>query len=302
MLRDAQHDNFEFFTPSLWFSAIRAAERPRRIAPAARFAPQTRADYHRNVQARFSIPLMSSSRRQTPATSVFARSGVPAVRRLLLACAVLALAAFPAALQAEEFHRTERYTVRMFSFGTLTMNTRMGDVDVEGWDNPRLSVEAEKLVRAGSRKKADRLYRRFQVQLQGQDHRITLSTSYPRRRLWRPFRDESKLTVNFTIRMPYDSNLSLKCDDGDVTVSGITGREILHVNYGDVEIDVPSVYRLRLLDARTWLGYVQSDLHGMPNDSAGFARALSFINPNGTQVIVVHVRMGGVFVYGDEGY
>ncbi|MGH9469121.1 MAG: hypothetical protein ACRD1N_02115 [Terriglobia bacterium] len=221
---------------------------------------------------------------------------------LPLGCIFAALLVLPLALRAEEFHRTERYSVRMFSFGTLTVNTRVGDLDIAGWDNPRLAIEAEKVVRAGSEKKAGRLYSQIQVRLQGRDQKIALSTSYPRRRLWRPFRDESKLTVNFTIRMPYDSNLSLQCVDGDVTVSGITGQEILRVNYGDVEIDVPNVYRLRLLDARTWLGYVQSDLHGMPNDSAGFARALSFSNGRGSQVIVVHVRMGGVFVYGNDEY
>lgn len=228
----------------------------------------------------------------------------PRVRSCSLLCAASFLVFFlsPLALRADEFHRTERYSVRMFSYGTLTLDTRMGDVDIEGWDNPRLAIEAEKVVRAGSLKKANRLYSRIQVQLQGQDHNIFLHTVYPKRQLWRPFRDESKLSVNFTIRMPYDANVLLKCVDGDVTVAGLTGREVLRVNYGDVEIDVPNVYRLRLLDARTWLGYVQSDLHGMADDAAGFGKAVSFSNFQGTQIIIVHVRMGGVFVYGDEDY
>lgn len=219
---------------------------------------------------------------------------------LAAATAFLILAFSPAALQADEFHKTERYSVRMFSFGTLTINTRMGDLDIQGWDDPRLSVEAEKVVRAGSRKKAAMLYGRVKVRLEGRDHHIKLSTIYPRRKLWRPFRDESKLSINFTIHMPYDSNLRLKCVDGDVTVSMITGLVALNVNYGDVEVDVPDVYALRLLDAHTWLGYVQSDLHGMAEDSAGFGRSLSFNNLHGKQVIVVHVRMGGVFIYGDN--
>lgn len=188
----------------------------------------------------------------------------------------------------------------MFSFGTLTVDTRMGDLEIEGWDNPRLAIEAEKVVRAGSAKKAAKFYDQIKVQIEGRDHRIRLSTLYPNRRLWRPFRDESKLSVNFTIKMPYDANLHLKCVDGDVTVSGITGQEILKVNYGDVEIDVPDVYSLRLLDAHAWLGYVQSDLHGMTQDSAGFARSLSFSNLRGSQIIIVRVRMGGVFIYGNE--
>jgi len=209
------------------------------------------------------------------------------------------LGSFCISLQADEFHRVQRYSVRMFSFGTLIVDTRMGDLEIEGWDNPRLSIEAEKVVRAGSAKKAAKLYDQVKVQIEGRDHRIKLSTLYPKRRLWRPFRGESKLSVNFTVKMPYDANLQLRCVDGDVTVSGITGQESLKVNYGDVEIDVPDVYSLRLLDAHAWLGYVQSDLHGMTQDSAGFARSLSFSNLRGSQIIIVRVRMGGVFIYGN---
>lgn len=206
----------------------------------------------------------------------------------------------PIRLRADEFSKAQHYSVRMFSYGTLSLETRTGDIDVEGWDNPRLSVDAEKVVRAGSEKKAERLYPRIRVQLTGRDHQIHLSTIYPKRRLWRPFRDESKLSVNFTIKMPYDANLVLKCVDGDVTVSGLTGREVLRVNYGDVEVDVPNVYGLRLLQAHSWLGYVQSDLHGMPVDGAGFGKTLSFSNLQGSQIILVRVRMGGVFVYGEQ--
>ena len=223
-------------------------------------------------------------------------------RTCLLVCAICFLILFASvpSLRADDFRKVEHYSVRMFSYGTLTVNTRIGDLDIEGWDNPKLSIEAEKLVIAGSRRKAQRLYGRVQVQIEGRDHNIRLSTLYPKRRPWRPFRGETRLTVNFTIHMPYDANLRLKCVDGDVTVSGISGQVYLNDNYGDVEVDVPSVYRLRVLDAHSWLGYVQSDLHGIPQNDIGFGRTLDFRNPEGTQIIVVRVHMGGVWVYGEE--
>lgn len=212
----------------------------------------------------------------------------------------LTLLLIPAGLAGDEYSQVQHYSVRMFSYGTLTMETRTGDIQVEGWDNPRLSVEAEKVVRAGSEKKAEQFYPRVGIALEGRDHQIRLRTVYPSRRPWRPFRDESRLSVNFTVKMPYDANLRLKCVDGDVTISGLTGREILTVSYGDVEIDVPSVYGVRLLQAHSWLGYVQSDLHGMPEDGAGFGKTVSFSQLGGTQVIIVRVGMGGVFIYGSQ--
>jgi hypothetical protein len=171
----------------------------------------------------------------------------------------------------------------------------MGDVQVDGWDEPRLEITAEKVVEAGNEKKAEPLYDLVQVILTGQDKQVLLRTQYPSRRLWRPFRDESKLTVNFRIRMPYDANLKVKCVDGEVRVSGLIGKQEISLNYGDVEINVPSLYRLRSMNARSILGYVQSDLHG--EDSAGWSRKIMFWNSDGDQDIKVRVRLGGVYVY-----
>jgi len=201
----------------------------------------------------------------------------------------------PVSLRADEFSKTFDYSERMFSFGTLVIDARVGDIQVEGWDEPRLEIEAEKVVQAKDAQKAQALYDRVQVALEGKDKQVRLRTLYPPRRLWRPFRGESKLSVNFRIHMPYDANLVLKCVDGDVGVKGLAGRQEIHVNYGDVEINVPSIYHLRSLNARSFLGYVQSDLHG--EDSAGFGRKIVFWNSDGNQDISVRVRMGGVYVY-----
>ena len=198
-------------------------------------------------------------------------------------------------LLADEFRKTFHYSARMFSFGMLTIDTRTGNVQIEGWDEPRLEIEAEKVVEAKDEKRAQPLYDMLQIVLSGQDKQVLLRTIYPPRRLWRPFRDESKLSVDFRIHMPLDANVMLKCVDGDIRTSGLLGTQQINVNYGDVEIDVPSVYRLRLLDARTILGYVQSDLHG--EDSAGWGRKIVFWNNDGDQDIKVRVRLGGVYVY-----
>jgi hypothetical protein len=201
----------------------------------------------------------------------------------------------PVSLRADEFSKTFHYSVRMFSFGTLSLDTRTGDIQVDGWDEPRLEIEAEKVVEAKDEKHARALYDQVQVVLDGQDKQVLLRTLYPARRPWRPFRGESKLSVNFRIHMPFDANLTMKCVDGDVRVSGLIGKQEISVNYGDVEIDLPSIYRLRSLNARSILGYVQSDLHG--EDSAGWGRRIMFWNVEGDQDIKIRVRLGGVFVY-----
>lgn len=226
----------------------------------------------------------------------------PPLGLLLVLAFVAAGFSCPRTARADEFTQKSQYSVRLFTAGTLTIETRTGDIRIEGWDRPRVEIEAEKVVQAGSSEKAKQLYERVQIRLEGQDKQVRLSTAYPPRRLWRPFRGESKLSVNFDIRMPYDANLIIRCVDGDVRVRGVVGNEQLFVNYGDVEVDIPDVYRLRSLQAHTWLGYVESDLHATEQDGAGFSQRISFYSSGGDQDILVKVRMGGVWVYRGEGY
>jgi hypothetical protein len=232
------------------------------------------------------------SRSQARYYAVASASRSFAGARVFLLCAALLL---PGPLHADEFSKTFHYSARMFSFGTLTIDTRMGNVQVETWDQPRLEIDAEKVVEARDEKHAQPLYDQLQVVLTGQDKQVLVRTIYPARRPWRPFRGESKLSVNFHVHMPFDGNLTMKCVDGDVRVSGLLGKQEINVNYGDVEINIPSIYRLRSLNARSVLGYVQSDLHG--EDSAGWGRRIMFWNSSGDQDIKIRVRMGGVYVY-----
>src|SRR5690348_17254631 len=108
------------------------------------------------------------------------------LRPSLLLCSGsgLALLLLPAALRADEFSRVAHYSVRMFSYGLLTVEGRTGDIRVEGWDEPRLEIEAEKVVRAKSAKSAEPLYDLLGIDLRGQDRQVQLRSTYPPRRLW----------------------------------------------------------------------------------------------------------------------
>jgi hypothetical protein len=201
----------------------------------------------------------------------------------------------PAAARADEYSQVTHYTAGLFPRGTLFIDTRIGDVKVEGWKESGVEIQAEKVVRAGSEAKARRLFGQMRIELRENGEEVFLRTIYPPRRPWRLFRGATKLSTNFRIRMPRQANLTLRCIDGDVTIRGVGGQQDVRVSYGNVEVTVPSVDRLRLLSARSFLGYAQSDLEG--ENGAGFGRRVSFWNPQGEQEIRVRVLMGGVYVY-----
>ncbi len=227
-----------------------------------------------------------------------ARSWMPGLLLKVSAAGILSIAfalASVGTLRADEFSQVSRYSIPMSSYGKLSINTRMGNIRIEGWDKPHMEIEAEKVARAGSEEEAWKLYDRLKIDIQGKEKTVFLRTIYPPRRPWRPFRGESRLSVNFRIRMPYDIDLEMKCVDGDIRISGMIGYQYVRLNYGDVEIDLSSVDQLRSIRAKSWLGYVQSDLHR--EEGVGFGPKVLYWNPSGDQDIDVRVRMGGIFIY-----
>jgi hypothetical protein len=213
---------------------------------------------------------------------------------LYTSCLLLALLV-PSLARADEFSQISHYSVQMFPRGTVVLDTRVGDLTVEGWDQGRVEIEAEKVVRAASEAKARKLYDQIKIELKDNEEQLRLRVIFPPRRPWRMFRGATKLSVNLHLRIPAEASLLVKCTDGDLRIRGVAGRQEVRLNYGNVEINVPYVWRLRSLKARTWLGYAQSDLRG--EDSAGFGRTVSFWNPQGEQDISVQVRFGGVYIY-----
>jgi hypothetical protein len=201
----------------------------------------------------------------------------------------------PSLARADEFRQLSHYSAQMFPRGTVVLDTRVGDLTVEGWDQGRVEIEAEKVVHASSEAKARKLYGQIKIELKDNEEQLRLRVIFPPRRPWRLFRGATKLSVDLHLRIPAEASLLVKCTDGDLRIRGVVGRQEVRLNYGNVEINVPYVWRLRSLKARTWLGYAQSDLRG--EDSAGFGRTVSFWNPQGEQDISVQVRFGGVYIY-----
>jgi hypothetical protein len=211
---------------------------------------------------------------------------------------LLSILSAPGILRADEYAQVSHYSALLAPRGLFVLDTRIGDVKIEGWDDSRVEIEAEKVVRVGSEAKAARLFKQIKIELREEDEGLSLRTVYPPRRPWRLFRGATKLSANFRIRMPRRANLRLKCVDGDVTIRGVGGHQQIRVSYGVVEVTAPSLDRLRSVNASTWLGNVQSDLGG--ENGAGFGRRVSFWNPTGDQNIVVRVRLGGVYIYHGE--
>ena len=57
----------------------------------------------------------------------------------LLSCA-LVLCCLPRVARADEFSQVSHHSARLFAYETLVIDTRVGDLRIEGWDEPRVDI------------------------------------------------------------------------------------------------------------------------------------------------------------------
>ena len=196
---------------------------------------------------------------------------------------------------AEEYRQTSTFLVDLFPRGHVEIEARVGDIRIEAWEKSFVEVKAHKVGRAGSQEKAEKRFTRVKVHVNSDDETVRIHTQYPGRRPWRPLRGDSKLSVDFHIKMPSQASLHLSSVDGDVIIEGIGGHQQIKVTYGSVEVTVPSRAGVRKLHASTYIGFVLNNLSG--ESGTGILRRTSFWNPGGSQDVHIQVRLGGVMVH-----
>ena len=196
---------------------------------------------------------------------------------------------------AEEYRQTSTFLVDLFLRGHVEIDARVGDIRIEAWEKRLVEVEAHKVVRAGSQEKAEKRFDRVKVLVDSDDETVRIRSRSPGRRPWRPLRGDSRLSVDFHIKMPSQASLRLNSVDGDIIIEGIGGHQQINLTYGSVEVTVPSRAWLRKLQASTYIGFVQNNLRG--TSGTGFFPRASFWNPGGSQDVNIRVRLGGVMVH-----
>ena len=75
-------------------------------------------------------------------------------------CLLGALLIPAGAARGDEYTQVTTHSIQLVR-GTVVIDTRVGDIYIQGWDKARVEVQAEKLVRAGSEKKSRHLFGRL---------------------------------------------------------------------------------------------------------------------------------------------
>lgn len=145
-----------------------------------------------------------------------------------LACLALAAAAFAtsacdvAAMGPQERQQVNE-TRRLDPRGTFTLENTNGAVVIEAWEQPNVSIEAEKVAPEGE---LDDL----RVEIKGEGDRVDVTTRYPRGG-WRQHGH-----VDYRVKVPRDARVEVETTNGAVKVLGAGGPVRATTTNGSVEV------------------------------------------------------------------
>ena len=135
--------------------------------------------------------------------------------RVLVAALAFVAIAFPAAAQNEVTERFSK-TAHLDQNGTFDLTNISGNIIITGSSGRDVTIEAIKRVQRPNPNAARALLQMIDIQVAEQANRVEVRTVFPRPRNFPG-------SVDFTIGVPDDSNVTLKMMSGNVRATNISG-------------------------------------------------------------------------------
>ena len=169
-------------------------------------------------------------------------------------------------LQATQVSKTEH--VDFPAGGTLRLEKSIGEVTIEGWDQPGMEITTTKSTkdlfmpkdRERELKELDSV--RVSTKLNGNE--LVVNTEFPHHKSFpwvSPVSDTTDFDLEYRIMVPRDTKIIVKHDAGEVHLVGLTGNIVATVPQGLISLsltgDTP-----RSIDAKSRIGSVTSDFAG----------------------------------------
>jgi len=182
---------------------------------------------------------------------------------LMAACAaVLALAKPPE--RAVRVVTTDQVD---FNGGAIHVNNAYGELNVEGWDEPRVEITVTRSTfRPPGQKEQEEgtaYLNRIKVTMQkAANGDVEISTQFPgRNRLLRVIHGLGDFTLDYRIKVPRNAKLSIRHGVGDVIILNVGGDIDAAIRSGDIVVQLPDQGNYTV-DAKCKLGSVYKDVDG----------------------------------------
>ena len=179
-------------------------------------------------------------------------------------------------LNADTLREKFEKTFKLKSGGKVVLSNTNGHVEVESWDRDEVRVEAEKIVKAGSRREAEEVMERVRIEINHDEDYLEIETRLPKRRgggFWDwVFGDDVSISVQYRLIVPTELTLDVSTVNGHVDIDEVGGQIRVQSTNGHIK-----VFEAKgTVDARTTNGGIEVELLDFEEDED-----MSFKTTNG---------------------
>ena len=153
-----------------------------------------------------------------------------------------------------------------FTAGTVRIDNAYGELNVEGWDEPRVEITVTRTAfrhnTPREQEEGKAYLNRIQVTARKTNGDVEITTQFPgRNRLVRLIHGLGDFTLDYRIKVPRNAKLAIRHGVGDVMLLNLAGDIDALVRAGDLVVQVPDPEKYAI-DAQCRIGGVYSDFDG----------------------------------------
>src|SRR5580658_9051727 len=181
--------------------------------------------------------------------------------------------------------------------GTIRFEGSVGELNIEGWDQPQVAIVLTRFdyedARDKDREKAK--LERIAVKTEKRSgNELVITTTLPHRNYFmRKVRGKTDADMNYRVMVPRDSHLVIHHGNGDVVVYDVSGdvEATAGVSAVAIQLDDPAQYAI---DAHTRVGSVYSDYDGKYRNPLLLGEGLLASAPGPAHKVYVRVKIGDI--------
>lgn len=182
-----------------------------------------------------------------------------------------------AVAHATSLEETFKRSIPLKAGGKLEVENVNGNISIESWNKDEVYIEAEKHVRAGDRKDAERFMEELKIDIEERDNQIIIITKHPRKGdsgFWDwIFGDNVSSSVSYTIHVPQKCDIEATSTNGGIYINSVQGKIRLRTTNGKINAESLK----GLVSARTTNGSVKIEI-----DEVRVDEEMEFMTTNGS--------------------
>jgi hypothetical protein len=117
----------------------------------------------------------------------------------------------------------------------LTLQNQYGNIEIQNWENPRIKIDVNIIVRHSNPEKAERMLDYLDVKFSSGGNSVTAETVIDERfSRFSSWKNENEFEINYTVQMPREVNVDLYNKYGHVYIDEIAGHAAIELKYGNL--------------------------------------------------------------------